>query len=417
MKMFKFLVALRALVVLVMAFSAFSVFSDPISQAEVDEQKRQHTVDRKDRLERERRQAEQEERDREAKLKTETARARREAIKDKEEKCQKAAEAVEEEIKDKKSEANDYEDKFHEKGQDITELEQKLSEKQVELREKINDLKKDSNENLQELKDDMGEAMKGLEDQVAQLTEKINELNTQLEKIEETRLTAYYARRKQQNEFYSKCFGQALTQAEANRKAFYARKQQRRVRRKSMGQLITGGTQQTKNEFSGKFNSYLHLCLNNEAALLEKQNMKDEYQLHLQKMARQEERAKKQIEGIKVQIQKLQTSDKAEVLNRFKQKMEAQLNNFNQSYDMLSKNYQALSQQTLQEIQKIKKLQAGYLMKRSQAVPQKSRNTLISEQCSQMDTFNLFPNEDSSSGLFNSSNRPDSNYTGSGSTR
>ena len=378
-----------------------------------EDDKKERARDRQDRI------AEKEAKDKadriraEVEAKKEVERARREAQKDMEEKCEQASKDVQEELKDKQGEAQDWEEKFHDKGQEITGLEEELSKQQIQLREQLDDLKKNSNQNLQDLKDNMGREMEGLEDQVVRLEAKISDLNTQLEKIEDARLTAYYARRKQQNESYSNCFGQALTQTEAQRTAFYQKKQQRRVKRKSMGELMTGGKQQNKNVFAGKFNSYLHLCLNNEAALLAKQNLKDEYKLSLEKMKREEQRTKKQIEGVRVEIQKLQTTEKAEVLSKFKEKMEAQLKSFNQSYDVLSTNYKANAQQVLQQIEKIKKVQASYLMKRAQAVPQKTRSVAISAKCQQVDAFNLFQNQDSGRGAFNSSRRR-SDYDGPG---
>ncbi len=329
--------------------------------------------------------------------------AKREALKDLEEKCRQANKDVEEELKDAQGEAKEWEEKFHDAGQDITKLEEKHSEQQVEIRENLDKLKQESNRNVQELKDDMGKEMKNIDAQVAQVSAKIADLNRQLEKVEDLRLTAYYARRKQQNEFYSQCFGQALTQAEAERAKFYKKKTHRRARRQNMGQLMTGGKQQNKAVFSGQFNSYLHLCLNNQSALLQKQNMKNEYQLTVEKLAREEERTQAQIEELKQQIQKLNTQDKAEVVARFKEKMEKALQAFNQNHELLTTNYQTSSQNTIKQIEEIKKQQANHLMRRSQAVPKEGRSTMISQQCQGQDVFNMFANSSTGErGLFNS---------------
>ena len=380
----------------------FSCFSETGSSKTVtltdEQQKRQRGWDLQDRDYQDKKDAEQEKRD----AKAEEDRLTREQLKDLQEQCRQADRDVVEALKDKQGEAREWEDKFHDSGRDITELEEKLSEQQVEIRNTLDKLKQESNNNVQELKDDMGRELKGIDAQVARVSEKIAELNRELEKVEDSRLDAYYARRKLQNGFYSQCFGEALSKAEKDRKVFYDKKRSRRAKRNSMGALMTGGKQQNKTVFSGQFNSYLHLCMNHQQALLAKQNMKNDYQLQMEKLKRAEERTQAQIGELRQQIQKLNTHDKAEVVARFKQKMEIALNNFNQTYEKITTNYQTSSQNAIQQIDKIKKIQASHLMKRAEAVPQKSRSMAISQQCQGQDMFNMFPKSENR-GLFNSS--------------
>ena len=334
----------------------------------------------------------------------EQERARKEALKEMEEKCEEAAKDVEEHMKDKKEEAQDWEEKFHESNEEIAKLEEALSQKQVEIKEQIDSLQNESNKITQELKDSMDQQMKQIDSQVASLEKEIDDLHAQLEKLEDTRLTAQFARRKMQNEFYMACFQTALQKTEEARTKFYSKKQAKRVKRKTMGELITGGKQQNKSVFSAQFNNHLNLCLNNEASMLQKQGQKNEYKLQSELFARQEERAKEKIKKIRASIQKLHTTDKAEVVAKFKEKLEGRLQSFQRNYDTLSASYQTSAQSTHQQIEQIKKRQASYLQNRAQAVPQKTRSVLMSEKCSQQDTFNLFQNS-GGKGLFNSSRR------------
>ena len=337
-------------------------------------------------------QRDERERLREARDQAKEAREKTEEAREKaQEKCDEAHEKAQEEMEAKKEEKEKWEEKFYDLEEKITDLEKENSEQQVEINEKIDEFKTETHETLQEFKDDMGEELKTIDESVKQLQESMAELNDELDKVEETRLTAFYARRKQQNEFYSTCFAKALEQTEKERSQFFSRSRRGTLKRKSVGQLMEGGKTQTKNAFSNRFNSFLQLCLNNQAALLRKQNEKDEYLLTLEKLNRQEDRAKKKIEGIKAQIQNMKTDGKVTVMNQFKEKMEAQVNRFSQSYDSLTANHQRTSQQIIKQIEKIKKQQAYTLSNRAQAVPQKTRSVLMTQQCDKMNTFNLFP--------------------------
>ena len=307
-------------------------------------------------------------------------------------KCDEAHDKVQEEMEAKKEEKEKWEEKFYDLEEKITDLEKENSEKQVEINEKIDELKKETHETIQEFKDEMGEELKAIDDKVQELQGSMAELADELYKIEETRLTAFYARRKQQNEFYSTCFTKALEQTEKERSQFFRRSRRGTLKRKNVGQLMEGGKKQTKNAFSNRFNSFLQLCLNNQAALLKKQNEKNEYLLTLEKLDRQEDRAKQKIAGIKTQIQNMKTTGKVEVMNQFKEKMQAQVNRFSQSYDSLTANHKKSAQQITQQIEKIKQQQAYALSNRAQAVPQETRSVLMVQKCEQMDTFNLFPN-------------------------
>lgn len=330
---------------------------------------------------------------RELRDQAEQARERAEETREKaQDKCDEAHDKVQEEMEAKKEEKEKWEEKFYDLEEKITDLEKENSEKQVEINEKIDELKKEAQEAIQEMKDEMGEELKAIDEQVQELQESMAELNDELYKIEETRLTAFYARRKQQNEFYSNCFTKALEQTEKERSQFYGRVRKGNLKRKSVGQLMEGGKKQTKNAFSSRFNSFLQLCLNNQAALLKKQNEKDEYQLTLEKLDRQEDRAKQKIVGIKAQIQNMKTTGKVEAMDRFKEKMQARVNSFSQSYNSLTSSHQKTSQQVIQQIEKIKKQQAYVLSNRAQAVPQETRSVLMAQKCDKMDLFNLFPN-------------------------
>ena len=345
----------------------------------------------------------------------EQQRERKEQEREMRDRCERAEDDIQAQMKENKQEKEKWEEKFYDLEGKITELEGKNSEKQVEINEKLDELKKDTNKTVQGFKDEMAEELKEIDEEIKELERSIGELHEELRKVEETRMTAFYARRKQQNEFYSKCFGQALEQTEKERSTFYQKRATRTLRRQSIGSLISGGKTQTKNVFSTRFNNFLHLCLNNQAALLEKQNQKDEYELTLKKLHSQEESVNKKIEGIRAQIAQLKTKGKGEVMTRFKQKMEMELNTFNQSYDALTANYQRGAQQTIREIEKIKQQQAYVLTSRAQIVPQKTRSTMINNQCQRLNgsngsngfnmfnMFNMFSNPSGGRGLFNSS--------------
>ena len=79
-----------------------------------------------------------------------------------------------------------------------------------------------------------------------------------------------------------------------------------------------------------------------------------------------------------------------EIMTRFKQKMEGELNTFSQSYDALTANHQRSAQQIIKEIEKIKQQQAYTLMNRAQVVPQQTRSVMINNQCQGSSVFNMF---------------------------
>ncbi len=322
----------------------------------------------------------------------EQARTANQKERQRQERCDKVAREAKTALQKQKDETQKWEEKFFDMEEKITDLEKKHSENKMTLNEKLEELKTNSNKTVQDLKTEMGDELKELEEQIGEVEESIAQLFEALETVEEGRLDTHFARRKQQNEFYSRCFGQALEQTEKERTLYYQRKTAGSLRKKSLGQLISGGKGQVKSQFSERFNSFLNLCLNNQAALLEKKNQRDEYKLMLEKLNKKEERAKAQIAGSKSKITNLKTKSKMEVMNKFKEKMTAELNSFSQSYDSLTKNFQESSKQTIAEIEKIKKRQAYILMNRSQATSQDTRSLLLNGNCQEgLDAFNLFP--------------------------
>ena len=362
------------------------------------------------RREEERERTEERERVREQR---DTRKERREQIeenrKEREEKCEQAEKDMKEEKEDKKTEKETWEEKFYDQEEEITKLNNQNSENQLKLSESLEDIKKTTGQNIQELKDQMGEEIKDIDAQVTQLEDEMEKLHDGLAQVEEMRLSLFVARRKQQNEFYSKCFGQALTQTETERAAFYQRAKAKTLKRKSSTALMKGGKKSTKNTFSSRFNKILHQCLHGQEAILQKKNEENEYKLAEEKIHRQEQRMKAKRIKVQAQIENMKTNSKVEVMKRFKEKMEKALSAFDDSYNSLTKKYNQQSKQVIDEIGKIKEKQAYFLMNRSKAVPQKTRNALISNQCQGADQFNLYPSS-TNKGLFNSSSDYEEEY-------
>ena len=321
----------------------------------------------------------------------EAARLQKEAMRERERKCEQAERDMKTDMKEQNRKQKDSEQEFFDLEEKIADLEKTASEKKTEISTELDTLKTESNQTIQDFKDDMGDELKGVDDEIKNLKENIAQLYETLAQVAEGRLDAFFARRKQQNEFYSKCFGQALQQTEQQRGQFYQRKAKGTLKRKSMGDLISGGKTKVKGEFSQKFNNLLNLCLHNQAALLEKENQKNEYKLMLEKLRRKEEQAKQQIAGLKAQIQQMKTQGKVEVMTKFKEKMEAEVQNFEASYNNLTTNFKEQSQQVIKEVKKIKEQQAYVLMNRSQITSQGTRTIMAQNGCGGMDNFNLFP--------------------------
>ncbi len=364
--------------------------------------------DRQEKLDDERREREarsdlrQEEQDRRTREREAEADAKeqerevKEALKEREEKCENAENEVKDALEEKDEKQSELEQDFYDLEEDITELEGKSAEEQTKIKTEIENFNRTANNNTQQLKEEMGKELKNIDVKVQQIQDTIGQLHDSLEKVEEDRLTAFYARRKQQNEFYSTCFGKALEQTEKVRMIFYQRKRANTLRRRTLGDLARGGKTQTRNTFSGRFNQFLNLCLNNQAALLQKSNQENEYQLMVEKLNRREERIEQKIAELKTQIANLKSHGKAEILNRYKEKMQQEIQNFEQSYDSLTENYQTNSRQIINQIGKIKHQQASVLMNRAQnALPERTRNDLIVHQCQQhgggLNVLNMFP--------------------------
>ena len=322
----------------------------------------------------------------------EAARRQRTDMKERERKCEQAERDMKTDMEEQSRKQKDLEQSFFDLEENITDLEKIASESKETVNTELDALKTKSNEAIQNLKDDMGAELKGIDNEIKRMEENIAQLHEVLAKVEEGRLDAFFTRRKQQNEFYSKCFGQALQQTEQKRIQYYQRKTTGNLRKKNIGTLISGGKTKVKSEFSQKFNQLLNLCLNNQAALLEKENHKNEYNLMLEKLRRKEEQAKQKITQLKAQIQNMRTQGKVEVMNKFKEKMQAEIQNFEASYNKFTTNFTAKSQQIIREIEKVKKEQSYVLMNRSQVTSQDTRTLLVSNNCQGgMESFNLFP--------------------------
>ena len=321
----------------------------------------------------------------------EAARLQREAMRERERKCEQAERDMKTDMEKQNQKQKDSKQKFFDLEEKITDLERTARENKEKISTELDTLKTESSQTIQEFKDDMGDELKEIDDEIKKMEGDMAQLHDALDTVATGRLDAFFARRKQQNEFYSKCFGQALQQTEQQRGDWYKRKATGTLKRKSMEALVSGGKTQTKSQFSQKFNSLLHLCLNNQAALLEKENQKNEYKLMLEKLRRKEEKAKQQIAGLKVQIQQMKTQGKVETMSKFKEKMQAELQNFETSYTNLTTNFKEQSQQVIKEIKKIKEQQASVLMEHSQTTSQDTRTIMAQNGCGGMDNFNLFP--------------------------
>ena len=327
------------------------------------------------------------------------AQKKEEAIKEREEKCEQAYEDVEKSLEDQKEEKQKWEDKFYDFESDITDLEKKHSEEQLKTTELLEKLKKDSAQNMQDLKDKKDKELKGIDrhtaNQIQSLEKALDSLNDALAKLEETRMTVFFNRRKQQNNNYSACFGQALQQTEAERSKFYAKKQRGTLRHKNLKSFVSGNKSKTKSTYNSRFQQLLNLCLNNEAAQLKKENEKKEYELTVTKLNMQEERVQKQMAKTKKKMKTLgeqSKHEKVDVLNQIKEKMQANLETFEESYDSITKKGKKRSEQILAEINKLKSRQSEMLVKRNQVVPQNKRAALVLKECQQtQQAFNLYP--------------------------
>ncbi len=321
----------------------------------------------------------------------ENRREAKENRKELEQKCEQAEQDAKEALEESQDKQADLQEEFYDLEEKVTDLEKQNTEGQERINQALEDLKKASNQNIQNLKDEMGRELKGIEGEIGNLENALSQLYDAVEEAEEQRLTAFYARRKQENELYSACFSTALKQTEDEKLRFYKRKKSGALQKKHIGALVQGGKAQVRGTFSGRFNYFLNLCLNNQAALLKKKNHANEYKLMLEKLKRKEMRIEDKIADVQITINHLKTSGKQEVLKKYKEKMAMDIKNFEQAYSSLTQNHQRNTAQIIQEVGKIKQQQATVLMNRAKAIPQQTRNQLVENQCQGLDMLNMFP--------------------------
>ena len=315
----------------------------------------------------------------------EQERARRELLKEQQDKCEQAYKDIEDQLKGKKGEQADHEEKFYDLEEQITDLEKELSDDKVALSEKLEDLKKTSAEKIQTLKEDMGDELKDIDDEIKIVEESIASLTDELHKIEELRMSSYYKRREEQRKDYISCYDTALKQTNSERATYYQKISRRTLKKTSLSDLAKGGKANTKNIFSQKFSAYLNICLGSEKALLAQENADSSHELQLKTLKNREKNSYKKIAGAKTQIANLKTTKKVEIMGKFQEEMKSELQNFDQSYSAATKTHEGTIKQTNQQIAKIRKQQSYVLYQRSLAVPQKTRAVALSEQCSQVD--------------------------------
>ena len=328
----------------------------------------------------------------------EQRREAKENKKDREQKCEQAEQDAKEALEKSQDKQTDLQEEFYDLEEKITDLEKQNTEGQEKINQALEDLKKTSNQNIQSLKDEMGRELQGVEGQIGKLEEALDQLYSAVEEAEEQRLTAFYARRKQENELYSACFSTALEKTEKEKLRFYQRKKSGALQKKHIGALAEGGKAQVRGTFSGRFNYFLNLCLNNQAALLQKKNQANEYKLMLEKLKRKEMRIEDKILNVKAKINNLKTQGKSEVLKKYKEKMAMDIKNFEQAYSSLTQNHQRNTAQIIQEIGKTKQQQATVLMNRAKAIPQQTKNQLMENQCQGLEMLNMFPTTPSAPG-------------------
>ena len=349
-------------------------------------------INRQNRNEEWARQDEQKKEDQDREDAREEDRRAREDARDREERCEKVRDEYQEEISDRDEKIEDWETKFYEEQDKIKELENKIAEHGMKAKSDIEELKQSSNKNIQDGKDNMGREFERLDGKIQKLEAGIDELTQALEKVEDQRLNAFYARRKQQNDFYSKCFGEAVAKTEQKRQAHFKKIAQGRLSRRSFGDLMFGGKKRTRGQFDRQFDVYLNLCLNNQAALRQKKNMKDQYELMERQLAIQEQRVQKRIDDLKKEIKELDTSGRVDILNRFKEKMQNQLNTFNETYDSHAHTQKVQTNIVIQQIQAKKQKQAYYLKNRLDDVNKPIDGTLMTK-CENR-AKNLFESEE-----------------------
>ena len=140
-----------------------------------------------------------------------------------------------------------------------------------------------------------------------------------------------------------------------------------------------------------QFNQIMNMCLRNEVALLNKQEQNSELQFRLQQNTLMQKRIKETIAKIEKQVEDLNTNKKITVLNRFKELMQRQIQNYDESYDSSVRNFETFQQGQWTKINDIRKKQSVALYRRSQAVPQDTQSALLVNQCQQAEhAFNLF---------------------------
>ena len=312
--------------------------------------------------------------------------------------CDQAYKDYQEDLKTSGEEQKKWEDEFQEHEESITEIKIAIKEKQTELDTTLGDLKRKTAEAMQELKDEMGEEMESIAEQVGQLENSLAELQAKFDDAQIQRTQIHLNKQKQDNDLYRACFSDALGKVQQLEKT---------IQHRGLGELVSFQKNTVRNMYRQQFHQALNFCLNNEPALLNKQEQENAYRSHVQQSLLQEKRIKQAINKVKAEIENLTVPKKVQTLNAFKERIQRLIQYYEEDFDKSTKAFESYQQGEWDKINDIRKQQAIALQRRSESVPKDTRSALLVNQCDQADRiFNLFPQDQ----LFN--NRPNSLRSG-----
>ena len=291
---------------------------------------------------------------------------------------------------DKRDKLRGYEDDFYKLEEEISGKKSDLTEKEIELQRTLDKFRTDSNAEIQRLKDQMKGQLEGLDGQIRGIEGAIDGIADEFVKLQVSEMDLFNAKQKSQNEAYIKCYELAQTNMLKKVEEYKQRANAGRLRRRRMSELFEGDSGSTSQQFNAMFERELNRCVNSEMAQRMSANQENDFQVMQDKIELQRSTLDEKREKLREEVEKLNTNERVEILNDFKERMETIADEFDRSSDRASKEAKQRREHFLKEIDSIKQRQARLLSRREEEMNIDARMRQKVDQCKQEQALNFF---------------------------
>ncbi len=320
------------------------------------------------------------------------------------EECKTAQDEFKSEIEKKKETQKTLREKQHEMETKVSEAEKQISKDQTTLAEELNTLQNQTNQEIQKIRESLkGEMSSQIETQTKNIQNTLMQLQSKLEANKIKVDTAYLERRKFIHAQYQECFASSKVTVEKERAKLKELIRSRRLSSTSLQTLARGTQTNIQWQFQKRLNAYIHLCLNSQDKIKQKQMRLEQFQLQLKTLALEKRAVKRKIAQLEMQFHNLVNNKQLQIVQETKEKIQARAKQFHKSYDLKLKSFETTRTNFTREIQELKRKHQQekhqhYTME--QMTPQDARMNLLRHRCN-TDFRDIEQMGRTPSGLFN----------------